>query len=83
MDKNTPPTAERILSTLVRLLEDQEGVKVEYSIKDNANTREQLKLMDEIRKKNDASIAKYIEQMRVEAASHTTEQTAMTQGQEA
>jgi hypothetical protein len=46
-------------------------------------TREQLKLMDEIRKKNDASIAKYIEQMRVEAASHTTEQTAMTQGQEA
>lgn len=39
-------------------------------------TREQLKLMDAIRKKNDASIAKYIEQMRVEAASHTTEQTA-------
>lgn len=46
-------------------------------------TREQLKLVDAIRKKNDASIAKYIEQMRVEAASHTTEQTAMTQGQEA
>lgn len=40
LDKNTQPTAERILSTLVRLLEDQEGVKVEYSIKDNANTRE-------------------------------------------
>lgn len=40
MDKNTLPTAERILSTLVRLIEDQEGVKVEYSIKDNANTRE-------------------------------------------
>lgn len=34
MSKNSPPTAEKILATLVRLLADQEGVKVDFTIKE-------------------------------------------------
>lgn len=32
--KEKAPSAERILSTLVRLLADQEGVKVEFTIRE-------------------------------------------------
>lgn len=32
--KENAPSAERILSTLVRLLADQEGVKVEFTIRE-------------------------------------------------
>ena len=32
--KENAPTAEQMLATLVRLLEDQEGVKIEYTIVD-------------------------------------------------
>ena len=38
--KNTPPTAERILSLLADLYADQMGVKIKYQIVENDETKE-------------------------------------------